>query len=236
MARVHGKDGRVLVNEFHLSGDIKGWRCAHQRAYGDVTTIPDGGDRWIPGLISGELALSGVFDSDAGSLFNEANTQAGTDDGLLVTVMPAGLAIGGPALITMTDIESITVDAEIRDAVPLSIAAKPDAGVDMGLILHALGAETADGNGASADNDAATTNGGVASLHVTAYTGLTSAVIKVQHSEDDSVWEDLITFTSVTAVTSELKTVTGDVHQYVRASVDVTGTGSVTYAVAFARR
>jgi len=236
MARSHGKNIRLLVNSAHVSGDITGWGGTHQRAYGDITTPLDDGDRWLPGRVSGEMRIKGLFDDDAGSLWAVADAVSGTDDGLLVTAMPEGLAAGGVALITLTDVESVTADAGIDDAVPIEIQAKPDYGVDMGVILHALAAETADADGDSVDGAASTARGGAASLHVTAYSGLTSAVVKVQHSADDSAWSDLATFATATDVTHELVTVTGTVNQYVRASVDVTGTGSITFAVAFARR
>lgn len=236
MARSHGKAGRLLVNERHASGDLTGWGATHQRAYGDITTVLDDGERSLPGLISGEVRLAGVWDSDTGSLFDESNSSLGSDNGYVVTVLPEGGTAGTVALLTVADVESVAADAEITDAVKVEITAKPDVGVDMGVVLHALGAETADGNGTAVDNAASSAGGGVATLHVTAYSGLTNAVIKVQHSTDNSAWSDLITFTTVTAVTAQLSTVTGTVNRYVRATVDVTGTGSVTYAVAFARR
>ncbi len=236
MARRHGKDSRLLVNERHASGDLRSWGATHTRAYGDITTVDQDGEKSLPGLIAGELRLAGVWDTSTGSLFDEAITALGTNDSLLVTVLPEGNTAGTVALLTLADPEQVTADAEITDAVGFDIAAKPDVSVDMGVLLHALGAETADGNGTAVDNAASSAGGAVASLHATAYTGLTNAVIKVQHSTDNSAFADLITFTTVTAATSELKTVTGTVNRYVRATVDVTGTGSVTYAVAFARR
>lgn len=108
--------------------------------------------------------------------------------------------------------------------------------IDQGVILHPLAARTTDTNGTTVDQSAGTTAGGAGFVQVTAYSGLTNAVIKIQHSTDDSSWSDLITFTTVTAApTSERVSVSGTVNRYVRAIVDVTGTGSVTFWVAFAR-
>jgi polyisoprenoid-binding protein YceI len=47
-------------------------------------------------------------------------------------------------------------------------------------------------------------------IHVTAFTG-TTGVVKIQHSANDSTWADLITFTTISAVTQERVAVTGTV-------------------------
>uniref|UniRef100_UPI003BB56F59 hypothetical protein n=1 Tax=Thermoanaerobacterium sp. DL9XJH110 TaxID=3386643 RepID=UPI003BB56F59 len=85
-------------------------------------------------------------------------------------------------------------------------------------------AASADGNGTTVDNAASSSNGAVAHLHVTGFTGLSNAVIKVTHSTDNfsSSDVDLITFSTVSGLTSQRSTVTGTVNRYVRVEVDVT--------------
>lgn len=236
MTVAHSKDGRVLMNERHVSASLTGYTVSHRRAMGTTSSLLDDGYRAVPGLMSGQLAIRGLLDGTSGDLYVETVGNLGNDDPILVTVFPHLGTIGRPAFIVRADIESLDIPASLQDAVALTIDAMPDDGVDLGVSLHALGAETVDGNFTAVDNAAATTNGGVGSLHVTAYSGLTSALIKIQHSADDSTYADLISFTSVTAATSQRSAVTGTVNRYVRATVDVTGTGSATFAVAFARR
>jgi hypothetical protein len=69
---------------------------------------------------------------------------------------------------------------------------------------------------------------------VTAFTG-TSGTVRIQDSPDDSVWSDLISFTSVTGVVAERLTVTGTVDQYLRYQIEDDNFTSMTLAVAFAR-
>lgn len=236
---VHSKNSRIMVNERHLSGEMTGFTITHRRQLSDgVTTLTDEGKRYIPGLLDGRLSLAGVFDSTAGLIDDEVSTAAGTDDGLLVTALPDGFTIGKPAAIVLADIADYQVLAKVTDPVGITLDAQPDEGVDWGRSLHAHTAETATGNSTSVDNAALSSNGGVASLHVTAASGTTpSDTVKVQHSTDDSVWVDLITFTAATTTTSERKTVTGTVNRYVRETHTISGTNpSFTYAVAFARR
>lgn len=108
--------------------------------------------------------------------------------------------------------------------------------IDRGVILHILEAETIDEDGASVDNATSSASGGAGVLQVTAFSGLTDAVIKIQHSANNADWADLITFTTVTAApTAERLTVSGTVDRYLRYSINVTGTGSITLLVGFAR-
>lgn len=235
-----GNNSRVLANERAVSSTVAGYTVSHQRAVSEVTTLTDGGGRFVPGLMSGSLVLRGPQDSVGQDLHGELTAAAGVDNSLLVTVCPYGTAIGLFSMTVLGDIAEHAIDASVSDAVGFTMTAQADESADMGFIVHALGAETVDGNGTSVDRGAlgATANGGVAALHVTAFSGLTSAALKIQHSTDNSSWSDLVSFTSVTAVTSERKLIAAGttVNRYVRAVTDVTGTGSVTFLVALSPR
>lgn len=106
---------------------------------------------------------------------------------------------------------------------------------DNGKILQIHTALTANTTGTGVDGGASSANGGVGYLHVTAYSGFTSVAIKVQDSADDNTYADLVSFTNVTAVGAERVTVAGTVEQYLRSVVTVTGSGSITLFVGFAR-
>lgn len=236
MARSHTRSSRVLVNSTHVSGDIKGWRFEHRRSYGEVTNLLSAGEQFIPGLLAGGIGLLGNFNGGAGNLTEVFDTAAATEGGILTTIAPEGLTVGTIAFIGEGNVSARSVDSAVKDAVGMSLEATPNDGVDIGVWLHALTARTADGNGTSADNTASSAGGAVGSLHVTAYTGFTSVVIKVQHSPDDAVWADLITYTTVTGTTWQRSTATGTVDRYTRVTWDVTGSGSITFAAALARR
>lgn len=237
MAFGHGKDSRVLLNETNPSGYITDYTTSAGRALANVTCLGATGHSFLPGLRVGGFSVRGPLDL-TGVLHSEVNGNLGTDNGALWTVFPSGWTIGQPAFVCASDLESYNLTSTPTDAVRVDVSAQPDSGVDWGVSLHALGAETADGNATSVDNAAGTSNGGVATIHATAYSGLTNAIVKVQHSTDNSSWNDLVTFATITAATSERVLVAAGttVSRYLRANVDVTGTGSVTYAVAFARR
>jgi hypothetical protein len=249
MSFAHGSSTAVLVNEKVVSSEIAGWTMSHVRAMSEVTTVGQtagqAGARFVPGLMSGSLALRGPQDDDeTAGLTKEITDAIGVDNVFQVTCLPEGLTstVGQPAFFMLGDPTEHTIDALVADAVGYTVSATADESVEMGYVLHAHGAETADGNGTTVDRGAnpitPTTRGLVASIHVTAYTGLTSAAIKIQHSTDASSWADLVAFTSVTAIGKELVRVANGttVNRYLRVVTDVTGTGSVTFLVSAAPR
>lgn len=238
MTFAHSKNSRVFVNAAHQSAHVSGYSVSHSREYSPVTSLLDDGGRYQPGLLGGALTVKGMFDSTAGSLHQVVQAAADTDNGLLWTICPDGTALGSPAVSCVSDLADYAVDASVSDTVGLQITAQPDDGVDIGVVLHAHGAETADGNGSSVDNAASSANGGVATLHVTAYDSFDTVDVTVEHSANNSTWATLATFATATDVTYERVIVAPGttVNRYLRAVVDVDGTGSVTYLVAFARR
>lgn len=237
MSRLPGKDSYVLLNTLVVNAQTNKWSFQHKRHYTMVACIGDGGERFDPGLLSGSVTLSGFMNTTAG-LRSAAAAAAGVDDSLISTIMPAGNTVNNMAFMAVSDLSSFMTDTVVTDTVPVTINGQPDDGVDIGFLLHAVAAETADGNGTGLDNAALTSSGAVANLHVTAYSGFTSVVFKVQHSTDNVSWADLITFTTVTGLTQErLKTTSSTtVNRYLRSFWDVTGAGSVTFAIAAARR
>lgn len=241
---------RVYVNEFAVSGNVSGANAQHQRNFSDVTVVTTaGGMNYVPGLMSGSIALRGPADSSA-SLAAEINSAMGVDNGIQITVLPDGTAVGKPAMFTMGEPAEYTLDASVSDALGYAVAAQADESVDMGYVLVAPTAITATGNGTSVDrgtslsNDGSsqpfTLNGAAAAIHVTAYTGFTSVAVKLQHSADNSSWADLSGggFTSITAIGQQRILVARgvQVNRYVRAVTTVTGSGSITYLLAIAPR
>lgn len=245
MAFTHGKDSRVLANEQHVSTEVRGWNATWKRDYADTTVLSDSGAKGTPGLTEGEFELEGFLsDGAVGSkpFYDEANGAVGTDNGLNVTVQPSGNTIGQPAIFAAIDVEDFEVESEVDDAVKITISGATHGGTDIGVIHKALSLETTSGVGhASTDNAALTANGGAGMLHVTTATGTSpQLIVKIQHSVDDSVWVDLLTFASTATPTSEFKEVAAGttVNRYTRAFQTISGSVSpqFTYTVAFARR
>jgi len=248
MSFLPGTSIRVYANEFAVSGNVSGVNAQHQRATSDVTVVTSGGGmNYVPGLMSGSLALRGPLDSSS-DLAAEILAAIGVDNNVLITACSDGTAVGKPALFMIGDPTEYTMDASVSDALGYVVTSTADESVDMGYVLVAPSAITADGNGTAVDRgtslsydgstEAFTIHGGVAALHVSAYSGFTSVALKIQHSPDNSAWSDLASFASVTAVGWQRLSVANgtQINRYVRAVTDVTGTGSITYLMAFAPR
>lgn len=249
MAFAHGSSTAVLVNEVLVSSEVSGWTMGWNRQMSEVTCVGQtpgaAGSNFIPGLQSGTLGLRGPQAQNAASgLTVEIVAAIGVDDAFQVTCLPEGYdTIGKPAFFMVGDPTDYAVDATVADAVGMTMGAQADEAVEMGWILAPLQAYTADAlTGTAVDRGASpitpTTGGLAAALHVTAYSGFTNIVVKVQHSPDNSVWADLATFTTVTAAGKELVKVANGttVNRYLRASIDVTGSGSATLLIAAAPR
>jgi hypothetical protein len=203
------------------------------------TTFASGTAReHMPGLISGTLSAEGFFDASTG----------GSED-----VLRAALGSATKKITSVFDDNSVGSEAKLLNADETKYAStiqpaqlkqingefvSNDGGIESGVVLHELKTEAATGSSASVDNSAASTNGGVAHLHVTAISGAGASItVKVQHSVDGSTWVDLVTFTAATAATQERIEITGTVYEFLRATRAMSGTTpSVTHAVAFARR
>lgn len=247
MSYLGGYQALALVNEKVISTKISGWSVSHHRDVSEVTTggqtAGSGGSYFVPGLLSGTMSLRGPQDNDpTASLHKEIADSIGVDDSFQITCLPDGDSVGKPAIFMLGDPTEWAIDATVKDAVGFTFQAMADTSPEMGYVLHPISAETVDGNGTAVDRGASpltpTTQGLVAAMHVSAYSGLTSAAIKIQHSTDNSSWSDLVSFTSVTAIGSQRANVAygTTVNRYLRVVTDVTGTGSVTFQVSAAPR
>lgn len=242
MAFVHGKAGRLLLGTLAYSVFLKGFERGTEVESADTTVYGSEGHNFIAGLENGTLSLDGLMDNDA-----LAGGQDATADGALqaaagtiITAAVEGLARGAKAFMIEARETNYAVNAPLGDAVSFNASWQSEGQVDHGVMLtDGLTAVSASADGTAVDNAASSPGGASASVHVTANTRNANVTVKVQHSVDNSVWVDLISFAVVGAgiKTSEKKAVTGTVNRYLRSQLTLAaGTGSVTAAVAAARR
>jgi hypothetical protein len=207
----------------------------------DTTTLADTTKQFIPGEDTGTFTAAGPLDVDgsANGQFDALADQKGSTTPTPVTYLPLGTA--GSVCWLVEVIESDLSGTSAMGATSdWSFSGQINGFTDVnGQILENNAAVTADTNGSAVDGAAATANGGVAHLHVTAFSGFTSDAITIEHSVDGSTsWATLATFTTVTGRTSERVVVAAGttVRRYLRVVDNVTGTGSITRHVSFARR
>ena len=206
----------------------------------DVTTLTKNSKVFVVGPSEGKAQMSGFYDP-ASNAFNDivAALKAKTAEWPFMVAAAGYGSIGNRAYIGQGWLEGYEIAGSVGDAVTAKVDVHASDAAELGVILADLSARTANGNGTGVDDQgAASSNGGIATLHVTAFSGFTSVTVKVQHSTDNSTFADLVTFTAVTGATEQLSTVAEatTVNRYLRALWTVTGSGSITFAVGFARR
>lgn len=246
MAFTHGKVSRLLLDTLMYSGFLKEIENGVEVDLADTTTFATtGGHSWTPGLHGGSLSLQGFLDNAtvAGSQNPTAVAALGAADTSVITSAPAGLAVGSPVSMLAAREQNYNVNSPVAEAVQFQTSWQSDGTVDGGVSLldpaTAISGGVGDVLGTNVDNGASSANGAAAHLHVTANTRNGNTTVIVQHSVDNSVWVDLITFTVVgTGLTSSQRaTVAGTVNRHLRSKVTKAGTtGSITLAVAAARR
>lgn len=222
---------RIYNGDFSLAAKLSEVSANLQVDMHDVTTFADNGNkRFIAGIDTSELSCEGFVDA-AANTDSAAWTAAQP-----FTYCPQGSVIGSFAVLVNALKSSYEVGTAVAGVASFSIAGQTDGATNLGGVsLHDEGAETGDGSASSVDGTAATAVGGVAHLHVTAYSGLTNAIITIEDSANNSTWATIGTFATVTGLTSERLAIAGTIRRYTRCTIDVTGSGSVTYACALAR-
>ena len=205
------------------------------------------GDTWAQhgttGLKRGSVSQDGFFDDAAGAI-NEALCDLENTSQVLLLAHEGNVAgkkaFGCAGAFAATYDRGLAI-AEFHKATATHTVTGE---LEEPIILAALAARTTAGNteAASIDNGADTLVGGAGYLGVTALTlgGYTNLVVKVRHSDDNSTFADLLTFTAATGIVGERKAVSAatTVQQYLAISWAWTGAGSgqsATFTVAFAR-
>lgn len=230
---VPGYKARLLIGDFNLAAQARDISAPWSQEMLDETVFTTAPAKsFVPGQDTATLSVSGLYSTaehaDLAS-FKSASAQA-------ITFAPSGMSVSSELWMVNAILTEFTTGAQVADLVQFDLGCQADGIVDFGYSLHDLGAETGDGNGTSLDGAAASSNGGVAHLHVTAYSGFTNVVFTIADSANNTDFSTIGTFATVSGLTQERLVIAGTIRRYVRVSYDVTGSGSVTFQAGFARR
>lgn len=239
MGFVSAHKSRVLAGDFNFSPVTAQVAADWPSDMLDTTVINDTAKAFIVGQDTSTFALSGWLDVDATANlhFDQMNDWKAATAAEPVSFAPNGFGLGELVHMAGALEASFSTGSQVADKVTFSLNAQTDGATDIGYSLKDLAAVTVDTDGTGVDyTTVTTTSGGAAHLHVTAFSGFTSAVVTVADSADNVSFATIGTFTTVTGLTQQRLVISGTVRRYIRYSVDVTGTGSVTFQVSFARR
>lgn len=226
-----GFRSRLLVGDFALSTKLTTFENALTIDQHDVTVFKDENSKdFIPGTDSSALSCEGFLDADAQGVATDWTAET-----------PVAFAVNGLALGSIVEMcaaiqAGYTPGSTVGGVASFSLSGNSTGPSSYGVSIHDLAAETVDANGTAVDGGAASSNGGFAQLHLTAMSGITQAIVTVEDSANGSSgWATIATFATATGTTAERVAIAGAIRRYTRTVVDVTGTGSVTFAVALAR-
>jgi hypothetical protein len=236
MAKVNGLNVRLYVAGKDMSGSANALdSVGYTNGLLDVVTLNSPAMKRISGVIDGSVSVNGWFDTLDDRPWAQSGGKLPTTD--VNVLIPLGASIGDASYgIVSKEADYNVSSGDVGGAISmtstftLSNGYAPDFGVMLTAHDDTHGSAT---TGTAVDQTAGTTAGSTAVLQVFAVASGT-AVIKVQHSTNNSSWADLITFTGATGATSQFTTTSGTVNRYIRASS--TGTFSnCQFAVGFAR-
>lgn len=237
----HGRGTKVFVDEEDLSGYFR--EATVSRAVDTAETSAYGtfDKTFVVGQVASTVTLAGMFDGSADAVDEELSAVVGQEADVLVSYCPEGAIVGRRCVLLAGKESTYDVSSPVTDVVAVSASFQGSGATRGGHQLHnhATAESAAGDSGSGIDNGAASTTGGVGHLHVTANSRNGASTIKVQHSVDNAVYTDLITFASVGAATKvgERVEVAGTVNRYVRGQWTPGGaTGSISFSIGFARK
>lgn len=240
-----GANAKVWLDGFDMSGFFREFAINADKMVHDATTFGNNGSRAKAVGVKHGVAIGLAFSDDTvntGSWAILSNRYGSGVSGLYIWG-PHGLDFGAQSVSLYSEESIFNPQQVIEDLIKINITAeaKKDS-VDFGVVLHGNTAETSfPFTGTGIDNTAATTNGGVGSVHVFAIAGAAPNVVyRIQHSTNASVWTDLIVFSAITTASSSQRVEVAagtTVNRHLRTTITNGGTtSSVTGGVAFARR
>jgi hypothetical protein len=232
MARMHGSQVRVYLNELDVSSFLTEVSPRFGAETEDVTTFASAGWRESQaGLRNWEVGLTGFHDPAEGAISRKFETLLGTSGAILSIV-------GGDANTALTDyawlfaggvLSSREQPVEVASLMKLTGTLTGSGRAStMGRLMHPLGAETETGDGTGLGN------GGKGQLllvnwHVTAVTGTWG--LRIQESDNDGdpdAYADLAVFSPITEPGSYSLLVTQN-DTYIRERHTENVAGSITY-------
>ena len=252
MAFIHGKGTVVVLNGYDMSQYVNKASIGATLDAPDVTTFGKNAHVYLPGGVrDGAIGLEGfwtgpgdmsVTDTSVDKLWSDALSASAAQP--VLTIGLDNLTINTACRMAQLSATAYSIESPFYGVVATTFEGQATAGVGVDLTGRSLVtpvSSSATANGTSVDNTAATTNGGVAHLHVTVNARTAATTFKVQHSSDNAAWVDLATFASVATIvlTGERVTVAAGttVNRYLRGVITIgSGTGAITWHISMARR
>lgn len=209
----HGLNTRLLLDGLEITQFFKSAGIDRSKDTVETTAFGSTSKTFIPGLMDATASLDGMLEGSTIDAQLAAVLAATASQPF--TFWPEGTALGnyGEGLLAIQTAYALSTSTD--DVSQISAQFQADQGAQRVRSLHTVQSEAVgSANGTMVDDAASSATGAVGFLHVTGV--VTSCAVKIQHSPDNSVWTDLITFPTLTSADGARMTVAGTVNRYVR--------------------
>lgn len=205
--------------------------------------------RYKAGQRTARLTVNGVYDKGDDGIRAIAEALHGTERMIFLyglgtpqTAAPTYLTVGGIVVAGLANVKSYAVKSNVKEITSVTwelTLTDPFVG-NANILEHAAKAATWDGTTFDATADRIGADGGVGYISARLSSGAAGATldVKIQHSEDNETWADLITFTQMAHGTTtnyaQRLTCSGDVYRYRRVVGTIAGSPAPTWDVVVA--
>lgn len=234
---VHGKNSAFLHGAYRLSPWINSVKTTQTTQAADTSHFESNSKTYIVGQNDGTITFAGLYDGTTGAINDVMSAAIQSGVVTPVTFTPEGVSVGAAAVLALSESTTYDIENKVSDVEAINGTVQVTGGITPGVLLSDASDISASTDFDSVDLGAGSTLGARSFLHVITNTSDDDFDAVVQHSTDNTVWVDLITFTTVPTVTtsSEYLSVTGAVNRYVRLHTTLSGSDGVTAIVGFAR-
>ena len=237
MAFQSGKDTVVMFNQNNLSTYMNSVDNSRTADVAETTSFSASAKTYLVGENDATISLSGLYDATADAIVQpllSGGTQFDYVQGQTDLTTSARCTFG------IANITNYGVSSPVGDVVATSLDLQATGGFFSGVVVIASAFTATGVQGSVIDNGALTSSVGGGFIIVSSVSGTSpTAVVKIQHSADNSTYADLITFTLANSATSEIKTIAKGttINRYIRISNTIGGssTPTVNATVGFGR-
>lgn len=233
----HGKQAKLYVGGWNLSAYLTKVGSAGKSDVAEVAPLGTTDKLFLNGMVEGSMTGDGYYvdgPNEVASVMGSAFS-AGT---VFLSHLPQGDAVGFMCKCMEATTASFNIDTDTSDVGKVTFEATSRVGLDKGVILANLTSRAASGTTTEVmDVPVASNSGADGYLHIiNRGTSLTN--MKIQHSQDNSTYADLILFADATGhrqvqrVSSLIAQPNGLVNKYLKFSWTQTGTTQFFVSVA----
>jgi len=221
MAFVHGKNTIVLMQGFNMSNFLNSVETAFTADVNETTVFNSSNVKtYVGGNRDVTLSAEGLFDgSTADGRVDSFVSAIPSSSDVMWSIYPNGTTLGAFGYGIATLQTEYALSSPVDDVISMTLSGQSVSGRDRTHSLKSIAADTSNtgvGTGVDSGAGSSSTQGGVGYLQKLDNTrNLTSATI--QHSNNNSSWDALISFTASTARGAERIAVSGTVKRYTRA-------------------